>query len=347
MITQNKTLSPLDKQLLEEIYLVGKLYDEHSSRNTIHFDENGNLRFFADVLSPKPDALHSVMDFMDLFTSYDTRQYNFLSGFDYFSAPDRPKALREIFSNRIFMFRPQLTFNNRSKGYYFNFEIVLVEQVSEQELRQEYVPIPILEQRKATLETSMRENKPFLMRNYNHMNSLSQWLVCENYLYYFSVPGSLERHPSNNIGYKCSNVTAVRKMLLPKDWTEQAKFVTRLQCFASEDTLQLWKKEMDERGEWVIAQEEVALNQQKVFVAQSVPTHKTHGSEIEFLRQTQQICASKGLMLKQQDIVNFHVAVKTSDLTILAGMSGTGKTQLARTYASALGAVEGENMLTV
>ena len=36
------------------------------------------------------------------------------------------------------------------------------------------------------------------------------------------------------------------------------------------------------------------------------------------------------------DLVAFHVSVKISDLTVLGGVSGTGKSSLPRLYAQAL-----------
>src|SRR5690606_13264081 len=47
-----------------------------------------------------------------------------------------------------------------------------------------------------------------------------------------------------------------------------------------------------------------------------------------------------GLCYSQETLVNFHVSVKTNSVTILSGMSGTGKSQLALLYAKALGLLE-------
>lgn len=44
-----------------------------------------------------------------------------------------------------------------------------------------------------------------------------------------------------------------------------------------------------------------------------------------------------GFAYRKLDLVSFHVSVKCSDLTILGGVSGTGKSTLPRLYAEALG----------
>ncbi len=48
--------------------------------------------------------------------------------------------------------------------------------------------------------------------------------------------------------------------------------------------------------------------------------------------------ASKGFYFTPKDIANFYLALKTKPFVILAGISGTGKTQLARKFADAINA---------
>lgn len=46
----------------------------------------------------------------------------------------------------------------------------------------------------------------------------------------------------------------------------------------------------------------------------------------------------KGFFYSKQEIANFYLSLKTKPFTILAGISGTGKTQLVRLFAEAIGA---------
>lgn len=50
-----------------------------------------------------------------------------------------------------------------------------------------------------------------------------------------------------------------------------------------------------------------------------------------------------GLFYSMKDFVNFHTAVKCSNLVILSGLSGTGKSQLVEMYAKALGINQSKN----
>ncbi|HZT80568.1 MAG TPA: AAA family ATPase, partial [Gemmataceae bacterium] len=60
----------------------------------------------------------------------------------------------------------------------------------------------------------------------------------------------------------------------------------------------------------------------------------------DFLEQFARLVEQAGFVFAREDLINLHVCVKTGQLTVLAGMSGTGKSSLPRLYAEALGCGE-------
>ncbi len=72
-------------------------------------------------------------------------------------------------------------------------------------------------------------------------------------------------------------------------------------------------------------------------MAPLLPAQKKDVTEEEFLRRFYDLAKAKALLYDENDLLNFHIAAKTARLTILAGMSGTGKSALIRLYAEALG----------
>ena len=68
-------------------------------------------------------------------------------------------------------------------------------------------------------------------------------------------------------------------------------------------------------------------------------------SEYQLVEAVYQNALSKGLVYQKDDIANFHIALKSSSLVILAGPSGIGKTRLPLIYAETLGLYEENNPL--
>ncbi|PGK51136.1 AAA family ATPase [Priestia megaterium] len=58
--------------------------------------------------------------------------------------------------------------------------------------------------------------------------------------------------------------------------------------------------------------------------------------ETEFMLAFEAKCQQMGLYYDKKDLYNFHTAMKTGGIVILAGMSGTGKSKLVQCYANAL-----------
>jgi energy-coupling factor transporter ATP-binding protein EcfA2 len=67
--------------------------------------------------------------------------------------------------------------------------------------------------------------------------------------------------------------------------------------------------------------------------------------EAEFFEYLDESIAATGYRFEQSDLLAFHLGMKASQLSVLAGRSGVGKSSLPRLYARALGAQD--TMLTV
>ncbi|HUX47343.1 MAG TPA: AAA family ATPase, partial [Desulfosporosinus sp.] len=64
---------------------------------------------------------------------------------------------------------------------------------------------------------------------------------------------------------------------------------------------------------------------------------ESDSGEQTFINDLNQVALSNQLVYDMEDLVNFHIAIKTGALVVLAGMSGVGKSQLVINYARALG----------
>lgn len=80
-----------------------------------------------------------------------------------------------------------------------------------------------------------------------------------------------------------------------------------------------------------------AIDEKVEEIEMSEETEEKPDREDEFLNRFSALASSKGLLYAEKDLINFHISVKSSRLTILSGMSGTGKSRLVRLYGEAMG----------
>jgi dynein-related subfamily AAA family protein len=69
--------------------------------------------------------------------------------------------------------------------------------------------------------------------------------------------------------------------------------------------------------------------------------------EESFVADLESVAIRRGLLFETDDLANFHVSVKSGLWTVLAGMSGVGKSSLPRVYAEALGCKDEFLMVSV
>ncbi|MEH7254883.1 AAA family ATPase [Neobacillus niacini] len=87
------------------------------------------------------------------------------------------------------------------------------------------------------------------------------------------------------------------------------------------------------------AEEQIAAGLSTV-LEKEVPPSRIERIEEQLLDDFVQRTKEKGLLYADKDLYNFHTAMKSSNLVILAGMSGIGKSKLVQAYGEALGLTE-------
>nr|WP_300311454.1 AAA family ATPase [Halomonas sp.] len=85
--------------------------------------------------------------------------------------------------------------------------------------------------------------------------------------------------------------------------------------------------------------EETVIDDTLSEVAQErrLPIEMTQAPAKEWLPQVQAYMASQGFHYSLAEVANFYLCLRTKPLAMLAGISGTGKTQLVRQFAKAIG----------
>lgn len=95
------------------------------------------------------------------------------------------------------------------------------------------------------------------------------------------------------------------------------------------------------RADEVLVQTEANI----VETSSNIATSTELEAEAQFLQQFEQLLKMRNLYYNTQDLNHYHTTLKAGGLTILSGVSGTGKSQLVQVYAEALGLNEAEFLM--
>ncbi|MDO4466416.1 MAG: AAA family ATPase [Bacillota bacterium] len=131
--------------------------------------------------------------------------------------------------------------------------------------------------------------------------------------------------------WKCVNPSLLQKVEYKKI-PEHSKYIFEVNeslCFIED----YFRNQLETYEEEVVVEKK---EEEIVPIVEEVVVSNDASRELSFLHALQQLTSENGLCYEFNDLINFHTSVKTNPLTILAGMSGTGKTQLAYNYASML-----------
>lgn len=337
---------------LENIRILGKLmtteeYHKSYPEGDENFDSvydvsSWNPRLHLKPVSQLPEELNDVKSFLCLADKLDDDLVHM-----------RKEDIKNLLQDKYIIFRPFLGDDNVYRAYdpeYLdknNDSIVPYEQ---------YTAIPYIDLISLKLSIDDFEKK----LEYGYTVKIGPKLSFENddkvdvimvrckkttgkmpNVYFYS--GVEMSSVANSVTFKMSNPTANRKMLDLK--TDADKIITSvkndiafipydveekyLQAVITEDSVKL--TEVDNKKDEVTFVQPLPVNTTVDIAPADVV------SDNNFIEKLKSVAVNAGLVYDDLDLLNFHISVSSSNLVILAGMSGTGKSKLAKTYAKALG----------
>lgn len=376
MIYDQPIINEMEKRIIEESFILGKLADENLNLPALGTElgravsyskhgPTGSVVFYVQTVSEEPYLLNKLIGKKsdDVYITFDNRIKLYLENQNYQAEDDKVVFLREHFKNKLILFKPRLSYEHSKKRYHYNFDIVLVE--NEEEPSSHYVAVPQI--KKGTshkrFEKLLIDEKPIELEQYNHSLEISEFIVCDNYIYHIPDSDVFEKYKARKTTYICRKPKEIKRIPLPQDWHySMARAVYKDLCFISTKTRMELTSQFDEIGEEIFLSYSSSENENKKdnpkdYTKQSTSSSKnqdnetmTNGesatiSEYEFLERLNALAEERELIYDHNDLTNLHISLKTSLFSILGGMSGTGKSELARLYADALGLKQDDNLL--
>lgn len=359
-------LNKQKKQKLEECrytYLLGVLaLNEPTYPNlgvesravTVTKDEK-NVIFYVKSLSFEPDPIIELDNELieakgtPLYIGFESRLNETIKPSGYSYTPDvykRAEILEKYFKDKLIVFRPVINYEEAKNKVHKNLEILHLEEGIEWTDETQFLLVPRLEIDPAEFEKTLLEQKLINLPEYYYFLGMPQLIICREYIYgNFGTEWKHERTKKN--AWLHTQPEIIRKLSLKdiSDIEKKSVIVNNNLMFLDSVFANDIDKKIEKEGEKI----KITLtskNENVNSLKKSENNAYTNVIELEFLKELERSALSKNLCYEFSDLVNFHISVKTNPLTIISGMSGTGKTQLAEIYAKALGlSIEDNNLL--
>ena len=289
--------------------------------------------------------------------NFNANIYPFNSKLDYKILNQKEKIAKiyEILDGKVILFSSRIN----TKGQ----KNMVIEEVLDDALCISYETVPVVKLTNSEFEYRLSNDKFFEAYNYSSLMPCPSYLICGDYIYTGFDNWMYEEEDYMQWKHNGS-IENIKKLRFPLDIEDYKEDIIR----KSEEVVFLTYDYLDEKIDVAFKNEslyeyisntEYYISEQTMGVVLEEDTNKIEsltlhnnknieyetGDECEFLQNLKQYSIKNNLCYKKEDLINFHISSKTNPLTIIAGMSGTGKTQLARAYANVLGLKEDENLL--
>ncbi|MCK6255468.1 AAA family ATPase [Fictibacillus sp. KIGAM418] len=364
-----------------DVFLLGTLAEdeyveqETGRRKGIFINSQNVIQFLIKVISQEPDNFPNER----LFTGYatDLEPYGFvddLTKMDY----QREENFVNFISDFVLVFSPAKKMTTSQNEVYHAKDLQLKRKVDSHLDNDTLVPLPVFSQQKHGYDYEEFIQRLLSKRYVGKVDKLSieqndtpQYILWKDDNGSYKVVGDFDNHSYAHGGFCFTYADQLRLTSLTDDWIDESYEVNdsiifiNINMFDSlEDLLNLDNAEILEPI--TIASEEVAaavadppvqkvsdltmntLNTSILPVDHQpiVITDETEDEEHKFIEQFILVTRDNGLQYEEKDLINFHTAMKTSNLVILQGMSGTGKSRLVSSYAKAL-QIHNDEQLTI
>lgn len=348
-------LKRADINLLEDcqdIFMIGRLRKYNPTKEV----SNGSIQFFIDPLCEDPIPVMELRVFDgsgDNYIGFDNQQpesmlptYYDISSYE---GAQKEQDLEEFYRNQLIIFHPFYSKSGKNGKWFKHLRIVnLVRDNLDQFFS--FTAVPRVQMDVAKFEQALKKGDYFDLPGYlGDVCDPPLIVLCGSYAYRLKIDDGtdyLEANPNLWERWKCVNYDDIVKI----DMTSISSYKTDV-IRASDNIVfmetNLYNAVM-QSTDYVLMEED--RRQEQIAQMQNLKA-KSAGSdiqsddvgselgdsdEIQFIKGLRQLTIDNGLQYKFEDLINFHISVKTNPLTILAGMSGTGKSRLALNYAKML-----------
>ena len=343
-----KEPDPFTEAKLKKAFFVGRLTSSEELDNegfgtlfSAHDDAQEVTSLQITCLSEIPPELSQILLIplkyfkLNITSSLNTIKFkNLIPFYDKLSPHDKKTKLEALLNHKLIIFRLQ----PMDKAMH-----LIIHRIEEVEPKAGYVCIPQpalpLSQGRKDLEESLMQGRSISLTSYPNLLCEPKMVYYENYIY-----SDCEFRPSNHpTTYHLTNPNFVKRIKVSDDFHKRVdvRIASEL-LFVSEEAISALETKINIEAVYLKELYQTAPTPQR---PPQLPIQ--HNNELEFLKQLEMNAQIRGLYYDPEDLLNLHISIKTNLLTIIGGMSGTGKSQLARLYGETLNLKSDETLLMI
>lgn len=329
----------------ESSFLIGIVAREDGRCITAMPPNNYPITVFITPITDDPEASIEIDSKYNVFKKYPNyyialdksqKPENLPTFYDCssYEVDDKIDQLQEHFEGKYVIFQPEYQKNNKEerdqeyRDYFKNAYIHRILDFAIDEGNSCYYLIPRIKMDIKEFEEKLLNGQYLKFEEFSkEIYGKPYCVLCDNYLYYTD-----EWETADRTLWKIKNPDSLNKIKI--DTRESLKNNQIINVNSSNvfiDSVSLNINELEfEKVKLEIVEAPIIACKDEVF------NEEVKSNEEKFLDSFIGITQKSGLCYDWKDLINFHICVKSSLLTILAGMPGTGKTQLALSYAETM-----------
>lgn len=336
-----------------------EVYDSIGRHKAVFINKQNYLQFYIKVINEPPDSFPRNQT---LFTCYssDLEKYGFEENY-HESEFDRVKELTEFLMDSLMLFKPIKRVLPNHEEVFKTAEIRLIPKLESYKSNQQFKAIPIFSR---TVHKMTKEEFQDALLHGKYVGtaegisiepddtpSIVLWKEEMNFISY----GFFDKHEYAHGGFSFVSNGGMREisfspwlnkvyregneddMLLFVDLESYTEIEGELQKVSPivDDLRETLQPELNKP---VRNDEELNIDGEEKEESITKTEEEAQDKEEElFMEHFIHVTREMGLQYFEKDLYNFHTAMKSNSLTILAGMSGTGKSRLVQAYGRALG----------
>ena len=252
------------------------------------------------------------------------------------------QELKDFYSDQFIFFSPAFQYENNEEDYHKNLKILEVANIPVA-LRSatKFKVIPKVNLERRIFEKKVAKGEFFVLDYAGDIYDNLDYIMCDSYLYFSD---SWKYNKKDPLSWQCSD--PANAIIEKTKIEEKGKLITCSRngmniVFIDESYIQ----KVRENKEELLLENKENINSDSLDQEEIEVISIKNNDEYEMLESFKKNVINNSLCYDFEDLINLHICAKSSPLTILAGMSGTGKTQLALQYAKMIDTQEVDNTL--